>query len=136
MENNSKNENKKNNFYKTKTTTLVSFRLLNSDVEKLNLITKETKIGRSKILRNLIENNPIQIIEYTNEMIEKKYEGILKVFNGYGNNLNQIAARLNSTDGDLKLNNDEIEILKGISEKLSKLEELLINNKKIITRNL
>lgn len=136
MEQNSNNKNKKASTYKTKTTTLISFRLLNSDIDKLNKITKETKIKKSKILRNLIEDNPIQIIEYTNEMIEKKYEGILKVFSNYGNNLNQIAARLNSTDGDLKLNNDDIEILKGISEKLSKLEELLISNKKIITRNL
>lgn len=136
MEQNGNEKNKKASTYKTKTTTLVSFRLLNSDIDKLNKITKETKIQKSKILRNLIENNPIQIIEYTNEMIEKKYEGILNVFSNYGNNLNQIATRLNSTDGDLKLNNDEIEILKGISEKLTKLEELLINNKKIITRNL
>ncbi len=136
MEQNSNNKNKKASTYKTKTTTLISFRLLNSDIDKLNKITKETKIKKSKILRNLIEDNPIQIIEYANDKLDSQYETILRIFNAYGNNLNQIATKLNSSKSDGKFNDYDIEILKSLCEKLDKLEKLLTENKKITTRNL
>lgn len=136
MEQNSNNKNKKSSTYKTKTTTLISFRLLNSDIEKLSKISKETKIKKSKILRNLIEDNPIKIIEYANDKLDSQYESILRIFNAYGNNLNQIATKLNSSKSDGKFNDYDIEILKTLCEKLDKLEKLLTENKKITTRNL
>ena len=136
MEQNGNKKNKKASTYKTKTTSLISFRLLNSDIDKLNKITKETKIKKSKILRNLIEDNPIQIIEYANDKLDSQYETILRIFNAYGNNLNQIATKLNSSKSDGKFNDYHIEILKSLCEKLDKLEKLLTENKKITTRNL
>lgn len=132
MENNNKNGNKKVNSYKTKNTTLVSFRLLNSDIEKLKIITGTTKIGKSQILRNLINGNPIELIEYNNESLEKKYDGIIKYLSNATNNLNQIAMKLNSNES---IKEEDMILLRDMSKGFAAIQHTL-NKRTTIKRKI
>ncbi|HIE5033499.1 TPA: hypothetical protein ACXNED_002559 [Pseudomonas aeruginosa] len=131
MEQDNKNEKKKVSTYKTKTTTIVSLRLLNSDIYKLNTIALKTNVGKSMVLRKLIEGNPIEVIEYNNETLNKNYDAIINYLNKTGNNINQIAAKL---DRNEILKQDDIELLKTLSEKLTALQNILNKRTTIKTK--
>lgn len=131
MEQDNKNEDKKVSTYKTKNTTLVSLRLLNSDIYKLNIIALKTNVGKSQVLRKLIEGNPIEVIEYNNETLNKNYDGIINYLSKTGNNINQIAAKLNRNE---ILKQDDIELLKTLSEKLTALQNILNKRTTIKTK--
>lgn len=131
MEQDNKNEKKKVSTYKTKTTTIVSLRLLNSDIYKLNTIALKTNVGKSMVLRKLIEGNPIEVIEYNNETLNKNYDAIINYLNKTGNNINQIAAKLNRNE---ILKQDDIELLKTLSEKLTALQNILNKRTTIKTK--
>lgn len=130
MEVENKDAKKKNSKYKTKNTTLISLRMLNEDIIKLNEIVKVSNIKKSELIRSLIRENPVTLVEYTNKELIEKYDAIYDLFKNAGSNINQIAVKLNQGQN---INNKDIEILTKLSNNLEVLNRIL--KKKItITR--
>lgn len=130
MEVENKDAKKKNSKYKTKNTTLISLRMLNEDIIKLNEIVKVSNIKKSELIRSLIRENPVTLVEYANKELIEKYDAIYDIFKKAGSNINQIATKLNQGQN---INNKDIEILTKISNNLEVLNRVL-KNKITITK--
>lgn len=130
MEVENKDAKKKNSKYKTKNTTLISLRMLNEDIIKLNEIVKVSNIKKSELIRSLIRENPVTLVEYTNKELIENYDKIIHILNNVGNNINQIATKLNQGEKMNDLYNENI-------KRASKNFEIIIrilNKKTTITR--
>ncbi|HFH3163061.1 TPA: hypothetical protein ACGJVD_001806 [Pseudomonas aeruginosa] len=130
MEVENKDAKKKNSKYKTKNTTLISLRMLNEDIIKLNEIVEVSNIKKSELIRSLIRGNPVTLVEYANKELIEKYDIIYDIFKNVGSNINQIAIKLNQGQN---INNKDIETLTKISNNLEVLNRVL-KNKTIITK--
>lgn len=110
----------------TKNKILTTIRLTKKEIDKLNERSSTLKISKSELIRRLINENPIKVVEMDCEKLRKAIDKIPTVINTMGNNLNQIAKKLNSGK---EYNKDYDRHITIHSEQLSQLIGLLQERK-------
>ena len=97
--------------------------ILKKNVDKRNKANKK-KISESEYIRNLILQDNFEQVTFT--LDKKTYSDMVRTLAGLGNNINQIAHRMNMNI----FNKDDIEEVKRASEQIeemrNKLDELFI----------
>lgn len=81
---------------KERTSNQLNFRLPKEDIQLLEKQRKALDMSQVKFISHIINNGINEIIEVSSPKLKDDIQIIEKVFNQIGNNLNQIAAALNS----------------------------------------
>lgn len=92
--------------------------VLKRNVEKRNKATKK-KISESEYLRNLIMKDKFE--QLTVGIDREAYGNMIRQMAGIGNNINQIAHKMNMNIYD----KEDMEILKNSKEELQEIKEML-----------
>lgn len=82
---------------KTKRSTQLNIRLSQEDLMLLENQRSTLQMTQVKFISHIINNGINEIIEISSPMLRKDIAAIERLFYGIGNNLNQIAAALNSS---------------------------------------
>ncbi|HBP1407684.1 plasmid mobilization relaxosome protein MobC [Aeromonas caviae] len=81
---------------KERTSNQLNFRLPKEDIQLLEKQRAALSMSQVKFISHIINNGINEIIEVSSPKLKDDIQIIEKVFNQIGNNLNQIAAALNS----------------------------------------
>lgn len=81
---------------KERTSNQLNFRLPKEDIQRLEKLRKALGMSQVKFISHIINNGINQVIEVSCPLLKEDIKIIEKNFNAIGNNLNQIAAALNS----------------------------------------
>ncbi|WP_207816515.1 plasmid mobilization relaxosome protein MobC [Pseudomonas sp. 50_B] len=124
----------------------ISIRASKEDIAKLNKIASKLSMTKTALIKKFIKDGFGQTVEVTNPTFLEALEKIQTVLTGIegkltpiGNNINQIATKLNSgenlTEKDRKIIEDSLNVIEQADARFHSLSNLIsTKNKKIVLK--
>ncbi|MBN0980426.1 hypothetical protein JTY93_26525 [Pseudomonas hygromyciniae] len=114
----------------------VSIRISKEDMEKFNTLASSLSMTKTAVIKKIVNDGFAQTAEITNptlldnfEKIQAMLESIEKQLKPLGDNVNQIARKINSnekfTDQDRKILASDLKILEQASSRFETLSDLI-----------
>ncbi|EEJ3186312.1 plasmid mobilization relaxosome protein MobC [Salmonella enterica subsp. enterica] len=101
----------------------ITIRASKEHIAKLNKLSSDLEITKTALLKKIIDDGFGQTVEITNSDLLAAFEKIDKMLDSIGNNLNQIAKKINSDNSFSEQDRKSIEQISTRFEKLADLIE-------------
>ena len=105
----------------------ITIRASEEHIAKLNKLSAELEVSKTDLLKKIIDDGFGQTIEYTNPDFLAALDKIEKMLSSIGNNINQMARKVNSGNSFTK---EDKAILEQVSKRFETLSDLIANRTK------
>ncbi|WP_339231813.1 hypothetical protein MHH62_20885 [Pseudomonas sp. FSL L8-0168] len=119
----------------------VSIRISKEDMQKFNELASSLSMTKTAVIKKIVNDGFAQTVEITNPTLLENFEKILTVLENIekqikplGDNVNQIARKINSnekfTDQDRRILANDLKILEQVSSRFETLSDLISTKSK------
>lgn len=110
----------------------VSIRISKEDMQKFNDLAFSLSMTKTAIIKKIVNDGFSQIVEINNPTLLSSFDKIEKMLNSIGNNLNQMAKKVNA---GAAFTEQDVNTLKQIITKFDALESVVVGkNTKIVIK--
>ncbi|MCE0958039.1 plasmid mobilization relaxosome protein MobC [Pseudomonas putida] len=111
----------------------ISIRASKEDIAKINKLASRLSITKTALIKKIVNDGFDQIIEINNPTLLNSFDKIEKMLSSIGNNLNQMARKVNAGEA---FTEQDIKTLEQIIAKFDALETVVIekNTKAVIKK--
>lgn len=102
----------------------VSIRISKEDMQRFNTLASSLSMTKTAVIKKIVNDGFSQIAEITNPTLINSFDKIEKMLNSIGNNLNQMARKVNA---GAAFKEQDMNTLKQVIAKFDALETVVID---------
>ncbi|MDG9758865.1 plasmid mobilization relaxosome protein MobC [Pseudomonas sediminis] len=105
----------------------ITIRASEEHINKLNALSQQLEITKTDLIKKIIDDGFAQTVEITNDDLLKAFVQIDKMLDSIGNNINQMARKVNAGSAFTK---QDIAALEQVSKRFETLSDLIATRTK------